>query len=91
MRLLRVLSVLALCAFSGCSYAGPFVTSMSSDGNGNLVVEKSMIELNAFLGTIANHKATTTTIYLGIDPPATSRAPSQLDRPAEWRRGRTAY
>lgn len=91
MTLVRVIPMLALFGFSGCSYAGPFVTSVSSDGNGGLIIEKSMIEFNAFLGTVSNHKATTTTVYLGIDRATTSKAPSQLDRPAEWRRNQTAH
>jgi len=36
----------------GCSTAGPFVTSISSDGQGNLVIEKAMVELNSFVGVI---------------------------------------
>ena len=65
MRLRRLLWVLALAGFTGCSTAGPFVTSISSDGNGGLIVEKSLVEFNYFMGTISNQKATTTTIYLG--------------------------
>lgn len=45
-----------------CSTAGPFVTSVSSDGRGNLVIEKSMVQMNAFTGTISNKNPTTTTI-----------------------------
>jgi len=28
---------------AGCSTAGPFVTNVSSDGQGNLIIEKSMV------------------------------------------------
>jgi len=45
---------------ASCTTAGPFVTSISSDGNGNLIVEKSMVELNSFTGTVSNKDSTTT-------------------------------
>jgi hypothetical protein len=47
---------------AGCTTAGPFVTSVSSDGRGNLVVEKSMVKYNGFMGTVSNEMTTTTTI-----------------------------
>jgi type IV secretion system protein VirB7 len=28
---------------AGCSSAGPFITNVSSDGQGNLIIEKSMV------------------------------------------------
>jgi len=56
--------VAVLLALTGCTTAGPFVTSISSDGNGGLVIEKSMVEFNCFLGTIGNTDSTTTKIYL---------------------------
>lgn len=49
---------------TGCTTAGPFVTSISSDGRGNLVIEKSMVQMNSFTGTVSNHASTTTTIRL---------------------------
>lgn len=57
-------AILALFACS-CSTAGPFVTNISSDGKGNLVIEKSMVQMNAFTGTVSNVKPTTTTIRVG--------------------------
>ena len=45
-----------------CSTAGPFVTNISSDGRGNLIIEKSMVQMNAFTGTVSNTNATTSTI-----------------------------
>lgn len=48
----------------GCTSAGPFVTNISSDGNGNLVVEKTYVKLNAFMGTVSNEGGTTTKIRL---------------------------
>ena len=55
------IAVLALLACS-CSTAGPFVTNISSDGKGNLVVEKSMVQMNAFTDTVSNVNSTTSTI-----------------------------
>ena len=69
-RNLLILS-LALLA-SGCTTAGPFVTSISSDGRGNLIVEKSMVKMNAFMGTVSTEGTTTTTIKL-IDKEALDR------------------
>ena len=46
----------------GCSTAGPFVTNISSDGRGNLIIEKTKVEYNAFTGTVSNEDTTTTTI-----------------------------
>ena len=57
------LAALALLA-SGCTTAGPFVTSISSDGRGNLIVEKSMVKYNGFLGVVSNESTTTSTIKL---------------------------
>ncbi len=52
---------------AGCTTAGPFVTSISSDGRGNLVVEKSLVKLNSFTGTVSNVDPSSTTIKL-FDP-----------------------
>lgn len=49
---------------TGCSTAGPFVTSISSDGRGNLIVEKSHIRYNSFTGTVSNIDPMTTTVSL---------------------------
>lgn len=57
----------------GCSTAGPFVTSISSDGRGGLIVEKSMVTYNSFTGTVSNENTTTTTIRL-VDKDALERA-----------------
>ena len=49
----------------GCTTAGPFVTSISSDGKGGLIVEKSQVEFNGIMGTIGTTQATSSTIQLG--------------------------
>ena len=38
----------------GCTSAGPYVTNISSDGKGNLIVEKNTIHMNAFTGAISS-------------------------------------
>ena len=59
------LVVVALSLFAcSCSTAGPFITNISSDGKGNLVIEKSMVRMNAFTGTVSNTEPTTSTIRL---------------------------
>ncbi|MFH2052826.1 MAG: hypothetical protein ABIK96_10220 [bacterium] len=40
-------------AVSGCSTAGPFVTNISSDGQGNIIVEKNMVKYNSFTGNVS--------------------------------------
>ncbi len=45
---------------SGCSTAGPFVTNVSSDGKGGLIVEKNTVHLNAFTGVISLGETPTT-------------------------------
>jgi len=63
MRILLLASVILLV---GCSTAGPFVTSISSDGRGNLIVDKAHVEFNSFVGTISTKDATSSTINLGV-------------------------
>ena len=43
---------------TGCTYAGPFVTNISQNKDGTLVVEKCMIEHNAFSGSISTVQCT---------------------------------
>ena len=65
MKRLMLLALIILLA--GCSTAGPFVTSISSDGRGNLVVEKDSVEFNGWLGVVGNKgQPTTSTINLGV-------------------------
>lgn len=39
---------------SGCSHAGPFVTNISSNGAGELIIEKCMVEFNGLLFIVNN-------------------------------------
>jgi len=50
--------ILSMAMFSGCTSAGPYVTSISSDGNCNLFIEKSSTEYNMITGTVGNKSET---------------------------------
>lgn len=45
----------------GCSSAGPYVTNISSDGQGNLIIEKNTAKFNSFTGTVSSGDNPTTT------------------------------
>ena len=62
--ILKTLGCLAVLAVSACTNAGPFVTSISSDGNNGLIVEKCQLHMNAFMGTVSNENCTNTQIRL---------------------------
>jgi type IV secretion system protein VirB7 len=56
---------LALIIFStGCSTAGPFVTGISSDGKGGLIIQKGYAEFNYFTGVLGNKEAGESTIKI---------------------------
>ncbi len=59
-----IFSTLLLLALSACTNAGPFVTSISSDGNNGLIIEKCQLHLNAFMGTVSNENCTNTQIKI---------------------------
>jgi len=54
MKKLLILLILCLIGLAGCSNAGPFVTDIAYDGEGNLLVTKNMIVFDGFMGTISN-------------------------------------
>lgn len=54
---------------SGCSSAGPFVTNISSDGQGGLLIEKDTVNLNNFTGTISSGGRPTTS-YIKLNTPS---------------------
>jgi hypothetical protein len=56
------IAVAAIGALTGCSTAGPFVTSISSDGKGDLVVEKNTIHINGFTGMVSMGENPTTQV-----------------------------
>lgn len=45
---------------SGCTQAGPYVTNVGYDGQGNLVITKNTVVFNWFFGTIGNGDKETT-------------------------------
>jgi type IV secretion system protein VirB7 len=62
---LFVIGLLLACGLTSCtSKAGPFVTNISSDGRGGLVVEKCMMQLNRQITTVENSDCTHAVIYL---------------------------
>jgi hypothetical protein len=47
---------------AGCSTAGPFVTNISSDGKGGIIIEKTYVQYNSFMVTVTNKDSSTTRI-----------------------------
>lgn len=63
----KIIFVAIALGISGCaSKAGPFVTNISSDGRGGLIVEKCMVRLDRMINTVENAECTNTQITLGI-------------------------
>lgn len=59
------IAVLVMLGISGCaSKAGPFVTNISSDGRGGLVIEKCMVRLDRVINTVESSDCTNTPITL---------------------------
>jgi hypothetical protein len=57
--------VCALVVLAGCSSkAGPFVTNISSDGAGGLIIEKCMAKFDPWMSTVNNDSCTSTSITL---------------------------
>ena len=65
----KKIRIFCLCSFlaglllilGGCSSAGPYVTNISSDGQGNLIIEKNTAIFNSFTGTVSSGDNPTTT------------------------------
>jgi len=89
MRIASISLMLCLVAagiiLSGCTHAGPYVTNIAYDGQGNLLVTKNTVVFNGFFGTIENGDKETTVIIpapQGIQPrQTTDSAPSGYKRP----------
>ena len=59
------LTLLATLSLAGCaSKAGPFVTAISSDGRGNLLVEKCMAKFDPWMSTVNNDDCSSTTLRI---------------------------
>jgi hypothetical protein len=65
----------AMATLSGCTTsAGPFVTNISSDGKGNIMVEKNTLVVNGFTGAITTgNNPTQTIIKVAQDPQTLSK------------------
>lgn len=60
-----LIAALSVFVISGCSSrAGPFVTSISSDGRGGLIVEKCMAKFDPWMSTVNNDNCTSTTMQV---------------------------
>ena len=64
MKRLFTMACLVLALQGRASYAGPFVTSVSSDGNGGLNVESCMVRLERFTKNVSNADCTSEHIQL---------------------------
>jgi type IV secretion system protein VirB7 len=61
----KIVFVALAVVLAGCaSKAGPFVTNISSDGRGGLVVEKCMVRLDRTISTVESSDCTNTNITL---------------------------
>ncbi len=70
MRKLMLLLVVAgmLISVGGCTSAGPFVTDISSDGEGRIIITKNTVVYDAFFGVIKDgNRPITYTIKLQSD------------------------
>jgi hypothetical protein len=59
----------AMAALTGCSTAGPFVTNVSSDGKGDLIVERNMVHINGLTGVISMDENPTTQVIKVVPEP----------------------
>ena len=59
---------IALLSLGCASTAGPFVTNISSDGQGGLIVEKCMVKFSKWDSTVSNSDCTSMTIIVGERP-----------------------
>ena len=61
----KLLCLVVLCAaFAGCTMAGPYVTNVSSDGQGGLNIERCAVKMNAFMGVISTGDCTSSHLRL---------------------------
>jgi len=59
---MKYITLCILIMLAGCTTAGPYVTSISTDGNCTLFIEKSSTEYSMITGTLANKAGNQTTI-----------------------------
>lgn len=56
-----------------CTQAGPFVTSISSNGPNKLLIEKCYAHHNGFMGTVSNDSCTTHELTFQTQPNANGK------------------
>ena len=61
---LKAMLLLPVVLSAGCSMAGPFVTNISSDGKGNLIVEKGYAVKDWWTGAMVNKEGGTSIIKI---------------------------
>jgi hypothetical protein len=61
--------VMAIVTLTGCTTAGPFVTNISSDGKGDIIVEKSTVHCNGLTGTVSTGENPTTEVIRVLPEP----------------------
>ena len=61
-----IMSMVLAISLTACTTAGPYVTNISSDGNGGLNIEKCGVKMNAFMGTVSTSACTAQNIKLGL-------------------------
>jgi hypothetical protein len=59
----------AVATLTGCSTAGPFVTNISSDGKGDILVEKNTVNVNGFTGIATMGENPTTQVIRVLPEP----------------------
>jgi type IV secretion system protein VirB7 len=59
-----------LLIITGCTTAGPFVTNISSDGKGDIIVEKDTVEVNGLTGTVSSGNHHTQEVIRVVAAPA---------------------
>ena len=65
-----ILAILTI-TLTGCTTtAGPFVTNISSDGKGNIMVEKNTVTVNGFTGTVNSGDHPTQEVIKVVSTPA---------------------
>lgn len=57
---LVVCLIVAVMILTGCTHAGPYVTNIAYDGQGNLLVTKNTVVFNWFFSTVGNGDKETT-------------------------------
>jgi hypothetical protein len=62
--MLRIIAAAFTLAAIGCSHAGPYVQNIRVDMDGNLTVDKCLIEYNGWTGGLGSTECTTEVIKL---------------------------